>query len=114
VIALLGVDQHESFDEPSLFQRPVAIVLGALLLVQVVVLAGRHWVTGAHSTRGQLSTPRSGNVDTLAKSLFTDYIWAFEITAVLLVIAVVGGVALARRSGQRPASRVGPGDGEAK
>ena len=114
VIALLGVDQHESFDEPSLFQRPVAIVLGALLLVQVVVLAGRHWVTGAHSTRGQLSTPRSGNVDTLAKSLFTDYIWAFEITAVLLVIAVVGGVALARRSGQRPASRVGPGEGEAK
>ena len=39
---------------------------------------------------------------TLAKSLFTDFVWAFEITAVLLVIAVVGGVALARRSGQRP------------
>lgn len=113
VIALLGVDQHESFDEPSLFQRPVAIVLGALLFVQVVVLAGRHWVTGAHSVREGLSTPRSGNVDTLARSLFTDYIWAFEITAVLLVIAVVGGVALARRSGQRPASRVAPGEGEA-
>jgi len=29
-------------------------------------------------------------------------VWAFEMTAVLLVIAVVGGVALARRSGQRP------------
>ena len=113
VIALLGVDQHESFDEPSLFQRPVAIVLGALLLVQIVVLAGRHWVTGAHSQRGSLSTPRSGNVNTLAKSLFTDYIWAFEITAVLLVIAVVGGVALARRSGQRPASSVAPGEGGA-
>jgi NADH-quinone oxidoreductase subunit J len=113
VIALLGVDQHESFDEPSRFQRPAAIVLGALLFVQVVVLAGRHWVTGAPSQRGQLSTPRSGNVNTLARSLFTDYIWAFEITAVLLVIAVVGGVALARRSGQRPASRVAPGEGEA-
>ena len=37
----------------------------------------------------------------LAEALFTDYIWAFEITAVLLVIAVVGGVVLARRSGQR-------------
>jgi NADH-quinone oxidoreductase subunit J len=113
VIALLGVDQHESFDEPSLFQRPVAIVLGALLFVQVLVLAGHHWVTGAHSVRDHLSTPRSGNVKTLATSLFTDYIWAFEITAVLLVIAVVGGVALARRSGQRPASRVTPGEGEA-
>ena len=51
-----------------------------------------------------LDTERSGNVKTLATSLFTDYIWAFEMTAVLLVIAVVGGVALARRSGQRSSS----------
>jgi NADH-quinone oxidoreductase subunit J len=43
-------------------------------------------------------------VERLARSLFTDYVWAFEITAVLLVIAVVGGVVLARRSGQRPAA----------
>ena len=49
VITLLGVDQHESFDEPSPFQRPVAIVLGALLFVQVVVLAGHHWATGEQS-----------------------------------------------------------------
>jgi NADH-quinone oxidoreductase subunit J len=105
VIALLGVDQHESFDEPSLFQRPVAIVLGALLFIQVVYLAGNRWATGSHHVRGKLSSARDGNVSNLARSLFTDYIWAFEITAVLLVIAVVGGVSLARRSGQRPSSR---------
>jgi len=104
VIALLGVDQHETFEEPSLIQRPAAIALGALLLIQIVVLAGRHWATGEPSVRGPLSAPRSGNVHQLAVSLFTDYVWAFEITAVLLVIAVVGGVALARRSGQRPSS----------
>jgi len=102
VITLLGVDKHEVFEEPSAFQRPVAITAGALLLVQVVVIAGHHWATGAHSTRGHLGAPRQGNVETLAKSLFTDFVWAFEMTAVLLVIAVVGGVALARRSGQRP------------
>jgi NADH-quinone oxidoreductase subunit J len=107
VITLLGVDKHETLDEPSLFQRPVAIVLGALLFVQVIVLAGHHWATGAHSTRGSLSPARSGNVETLAKSLFTDFVWAFEITAILLVIAVVGGVALARRSGQRPGAAPG-------
>ena len=109
VITLLGVDKHESFDEPSLFQRPVAIVLGFLLFVQIVVLTGHHWVTGAHSTRGRLAGARTGNVSTLAKSLFTDFVWAFEITAVLLVIAVVGGVALARRSGQRAGSAPGTG-----
>ena len=38
----------------------------------------------------------------LASRLFTDFIWPFEITAALLVIAVVGSVVLARRSRQEP------------
>ena len=75
------------------------------------MLAGHHWVTGAHSTRGALGTARArATSQTLAKSLFTDFVWAFEITAVLLVIAVVGGVVLARRSGQR-AGRAAPAPG---
>jgi NADH-quinone oxidoreductase subunit J len=102
VITLLGVDEHESLDEPRRFQRPAAIILGALVLVQIIVLAGHHWATGQHSARAKLSAPRTGNVQRLAQYLFTDFLWAFEITAVLLVIAVVGGVVLARRSGHRP------------
>jgi NADH-quinone oxidoreductase subunit J len=101
VITLLGVDQHEHLDEPMKFQRPAAIVGGALVFVGIVMIAGKHWVTGAMSTRGKLGAIRGGNVEVLAKSLFTDFIWAFEITAVLLVIAVVGGVVLARRSGHK-------------
>ena len=36
----------------------------------------------------------------MARALFTDFLWPFEITAALLVLAVVGSVVLARRSGQ--------------
>ena len=100
VITLLGVDEHESLTEPLRFQRPVAIGLGILLLAQVIALAGNDWATGARSSTAALEGPRTGNVETLARALFTDYIWAFEITAVLLVIAVVGGVVLA--AAQRP------------
>ena len=114
VITLLGVDQHEKLDEPRKFQRPIALVLGVLLLAGIIAVAGNDWVTGARSTIAPLEGAREGNVRNLAEALFTDYIWAFEITAVLLVIAVVGGVALARRSGQRPASRLTPGEGEPK
>jgi NADH-quinone oxidoreductase subunit J len=98
VITLLGVDRRESLHEPLPAQRPIAIGLGALLLIEVVAFAGNHWATGERSVRGPLEDPRAGNVETLARSLFTDFIWAFEITAVLLVIAVVGGILLARRS----------------
>jgi len=103
VITLLGVDKQEARDDAHPVQRVAAVVLGALALVGVLVLVhGNRWVTGAHSTRGALGTAETGNVETLAKSLFTDFVWAFEITAVLLVIAVVGSVVLARRSGHRP------------
>ncbi len=106
VITLLGVDKHEAPDDAHPIQRVAAIVLGLLALVGILVLVhGNRWVTGAHSTRGALGTPDSGNVETLSKSLFTNFVWAFEITAVLLVIAVVGSVVLARRSGHRPEPR---------
>ena len=42
------------------------------------------------------------NIQRVARVLFTDFLWPFQLTAVLLVIAVVGSVAVARRSGQSP------------
>src|SRR5436305_4456435 len=67
VITLLGVDRHESLDEPHPFQRPAAIALGALVLIGILTLVhGNRWDTGAHSTRGALDTAKSGNVKALA------------------------------------------------
>jgi hypothetical protein len=51
--------------------------------------------------RRQVDGQDLGNIQRVARTLFTDFLWAFELTAVLLVIAVVGAVVLARRSGQR-------------
>ena len=104
VIMLLGVDKRESLRETLRYQRPAAFVLGAIVLAEVLFLAGRTWATGASSQRGSLDAPVDGdnlnNIERVARSLFTDFLWPFEITAALLVIAVVGGVVLARRSGQ--------------
>ena len=105
VIMLLGVDKEESLRDPIPYQRPAAVALGAILLAEIFVLAGRTWATGAKSVRGsvhqRVDGQDLGNVQRVARILFTDFLWAFELTAVLLVIAVVGAVVLARRSGQR-------------
>jgi NADH-quinone oxidoreductase subunit J len=68
------------------------------------MLATAHWVTGAHQVVGPIEGPisksataPSGEVAQLGKQLFTTYLFAFEATAALLVIAVVGAVVLARR-----------------
>jgi NADH-quinone oxidoreductase subunit J len=102
VIMLLGVDREESLQEPFHFQRPAAIALGVIALAEVLFLGGHEWATGGHSARGALGAGAGGNVERVARSLFTDFIWPFEITAVLLVLAVVGGVVLARRSALDP------------
>jgi NADH-quinone oxidoreductase subunit J len=105
VIMLLGVDKRESLHDPIPYQRPAALTLGAILLAEIFLLAGRDWVTGARSVRGSATKPVDGadlgNVERVARTLFTDFLWPFELTAALLVIAVVGSVVLARRSGQR-------------
>lgn len=105
VIMLLGVDRKESIEEPLKFQRPVAIALGVVLLAEVVFLIGHQWATGAsskgtaHAITGG-GADLGGNVERVARSLFTDFLWPFEITAALLVLAVVGAVVLARRSSE--------------
>jgi NADH-quinone oxidoreductase subunit J len=110
VIMLLGVDRQDSLEETLPLQRPIAIAVGAIIVLEVVFLAGHTWVTGADTSSGVPLTggaaPDGGslgnNIERVARVLFTDYLWPFHITAALLVIAVVGAVVLAKRSGERP------------
>jgi NADH-quinone oxidoreductase subunit J len=101
VIMLIGVDRKENIArEPLKGQRPIAVALGVVVLVELVVIARfQQWATGAHSTAGSLSVAGE-NVALLGQSVFTRFLVAFEITSVLLVIAVVGAVILARRPQQ--------------
>ena len=98
VIMLLGIDRAENLGvEPLRGQRLAAGLAGLLGLAEVLLLARNQWATGAASVAGPADGPGS-NVEKLARSLFTRYVLAFEMTSVLLVIAVVGAVVLARRS----------------
>jgi NADH-quinone oxidoreductase subunit J len=103
VIMLLGVDRREAFDEPLPYQRITALALGAIVFAQVIFLAGHQWATGQQAPAADAikgGTAVGGNVERVAHVLFTDFLWPFEITAALLVLAVVGSVVLAKRSGQ--------------
>jgi NADH-quinone oxidoreductase subunit J len=104
VIMLLGVDRRETLTEHLRFQRPIALALGLLVLAEVLLLAGHTWATGAKTKSGVPITGGGNfgtNIQRVARVLFTDFLWPFQLTAVLLVIAVVGSVAIAKRSGER-------------
>ncbi len=98
VIMLLGVDKEEMVAaEPLKNQFPLAVIVVALVAAELLLLGRSQWTTGAPSVVGPLEGP-ARNVEQLAEVIFTRYLFAFEATSILLVIAVVAAVALSRRS----------------
>ena len=111
VIMLLGVDRAEDLDvEPLVAQRPAAAIVG----FATFALTGAAIWRAASTLSGQRESvkidPSVANITQIAHVLFTDYVFAFEATAILLTIAVVGAVALARRepAGENVPSRREP------
>jgi NADH-quinone oxidoreductase subunit J len=99
VIMFLGVDRRENIVfEPLRAQRPLAVFLVGAGLAGVLVLGvTAHWSVGAHSVAGKIRSQPGGDVAALGRAVFTTYLFPFEMTSALLVVAVVGAVVLARR-----------------
>lgn len=103
VIMLIGVDKDEDTTESIAFHRPL---IGGLAVITLTVggglaIGGRFdWVPTATGAE----TPPNGTVEALAGRLFTDWVLAFEVTALLLTVAAAGAIALAyfRRDGSEP------------
>ena len=101
VIMLLGVDVRQALIEPLSGQRGIAILLGAILAIGLVFVAiqgvdlGAGGADGADALTAVNQDP--GNVIALARALFSRYLLPFEVTSILLVVAIVGVMVLARR-----------------
>ena len=109
VIMLLGVDKAEETlaVEPFPVQRYLAAITGVGLVVFLgaAIIASRDAVAARGpglSRRNGRGARRQGLIE-LSRSVFGDYVVAFEVTSVLLVVAVVGTVVLARRPRERGA-----------
>ena len=102
VIMLLGVDRSEDLSiEPITAQRPLAIIVGGGLIAIIVaaIVTSRKGLgrIGQGINETTVESP-DANIRQLARSIFSDNVFAFELTSVLLLVAVVGTVIMARRS----------------
>jgi|DEB0MinimDraft_10_1074344.scaffolds.fasta_scaffold00023_18 NADH-quinone oxidoreductase subunit J len=106
VIMLLGVDRAEDLGVDSVAgQKPLAAIVGAALLAGALtfVLVATDGATGqgpAESPTGELVEQRLDNgltdIERIGRVLFTDGLVSFQLTALLLTIAVLGAVVLTR------------------
>ncbi len=102
VVMLLNVPREDAaeWDRSHPLNRPGAMRFGAVLAG--LLLLELSWAVWHVSTRQPmaLSETSPGSVASVAaigRSIFTDYAFPFEATSVLILVAMVGAVILARR-----------------
>jgi len=92
VIMLLNIRQPEAEPKiPFIGQK-----LGGIVLAGFTGLILIYGVTRSVLKTGKEMAPGLGNTESIARSLFTDYLLPFEVTSVLLLVAIVGAVVLAK------------------
>jgi NADH-quinone oxidoreductase subunit J len=90
-IFVLIPGKEETGPDPRRVYRLLALPVGAALLVLLAVVV-------AAGARGGTAAPAAPDgVEAIARLLFTDYLFPFEVTSVLLLAAMVGVLLLARR-----------------
>ena len=94
VLMLIGVDSSESLVETIRGQRVAAITVGIGFGILLVAGIGNVSVAGFV---GLEQANQAGNVEGLAALIFTQYLWAFELTGALLITAALGAMVLAHR-----------------
>lgn len=89
VVMLLGAEQAEEDRDAIAWQRPVALVMGLLLIAQVVYVL----VTGTPAPSAAQASDFGAPLR-IAEELFTTYLLPFEVTSVLILAALIGVVVL--------------------
>jgi NADH-quinone oxidoreductase subunit J len=94
VVMLVGITAADSLKETIRGQRIATAVTGVGFGILLIAGLGN---AGLHQFAGTGSANAGGNVQGLAKLIFTTYVWAFEITGALLITAAVGAMVLTHR-----------------
>lgn len=99
VIMLLNVEQEEPRRKRLRFLVPAAIGMAAILIAETAFILYSVQASGVNS-RVKLPGPTSdiGLTHSIGVGLFTTYLLPFEITSILLLMAIVGAMSLARQS----------------
>jgi len=97
VIMLLNLEKEQKLFTPKRMNIILGVVLGGILLLQMGVIFRALLLEGP---KGEFSAERVaslGNTEVLARLLFTDFLLPFEITSILLLVAIIGAIVMAKR-----------------
>jgi NADH-quinone oxidoreductase subunit J len=96
VIMLLNLRRDEFGPERRKGQRFFGILFGFLLLI-LIATAVDVGLSGLERHEVEAGTLVPAGVESLAEVLFTKYLLPFELASILLLVAIVGAVVMAKR-----------------
>jgi len=99
VIMLLNVEQEDRRRTKIGFLVPAAIVLAGVLVAETAFII---WFVEGPPNKPTTSVSDIGLTSSIGAALFTEYLLPFEITSILLLMAIVGAMTLARRIKEVP------------
>jgi len=75
---------------------PVGLTVGVLVLVEMALVVLGGYLTPVVAPAG--APAGADNTKALGRLIYTDYVYAFEIAAVILLVAIVAAIALTHRT----------------
>jgi len=94
VIMLLNLGDEEKLKENINVRKLIALSMGAVLIFQLTIIA---LATSSDLTQMSISAINNGTVEAIGQTMFTKYIFHFEAISLLLLVAIIGALMLARR-----------------
>jgi NADH-quinone oxidoreductase subunit J len=90
VVMLLGMERAEESPDPRRYQLVAGVLLGVLLLAGII------WAL-IPATSGTAAGPAASNVREIGMALLTRFSIPFELASLVLLVAIIGALVLAKK-----------------
>jgi len=94
VVMLLNLRTDDRYHR----QWPMAAAVGATLLIEAVILTAMNgWTTPVVATSTETTIGGTSNSGAIADVLYTTYLFPFEVASLILLVAMIGAIILAKK-----------------
>ncbi|WP_114391803.1 NADH-quinone oxidoreductase subunit J [Oleisolibacter albus] len=96
VVMMLDID-FQQLRSGFLQNLPVGIIVGLILAVELVALVALHYVQPGAGVATAAPAAAVSNTEAIGRVLYTDYVYAFQASGLILLVAMIGAIVLTLR-----------------
>lgn len=95
-IMLLNLEDEKNLTEKFDIKKGISVLLSGVLLVELLYVVGLKLDLPKKTT--ELTPLQIGQASFIGKNLLTEFLFPFEVVSILLLLAIIGAIVLAKRN----------------